>query len=77
MRSLPGIGYKGRIAIYELMTLKDETRRAIFQNVSPMELKQLSIQAGMRTLRQSALLKFKKGLTTLEEVVENTPKDGV
>lgn len=72
-----GIGYKGRIAIYELMTLKDETRRAIFQNVSPMELKQLSIQAGMRTLRQSALLKFKKGLTTLEEVVENTPKDGV
>ena len=72
-----GIGYKGRIAIYELLVIRDEVRRAIFQNVSPMELKQIAIKAGMRTLRQSALIKMKAGMTTLEEVVDSTPKDGV
>jgi type IV pilus assembly protein PilB len=69
------IGYKGRVAIYEALLFEDEFKKKVFENVSPMELKRTAMECGMRTLRQSALIKLKEGLTTIEEVIDNSTKD--
>jgi len=68
-------GYKGRIALYEVMPIKDEIKELILQGASVMDLKKQAITLGMKTLRRSGLLKVKAGLTSLEEVLENTFPD--
>ncbi len=68
-------GYKGRIALYEVMPIKDEIKELILQGASVMDIKKQAVSLGMRTLRRSGLLKVKAGLTSLEEVVENTFPD--
>ncbi len=68
-------GYKGRVALYEVMPVKDEIKELILQGASVMDIKKLSVSLGMKTLRRSGLLKVKAGLTSLEEVVENTFPD--
>jgi type IV pilus assembly protein PilB len=68
-------GYKGRVALYEVMPLKDEIKELILQGASVFELKKAAVSGGMKTLRASGLLKVKAGLTSLEEVVENTFPD--
>lgn len=68
-------GIKGRIAIYELLTFTDAIREAILRNVSTAEIRAMARRDGMNTLRRSALLKLKKGLTTIEEVVTASVKD--
>lgn len=69
------LGYKGRLAIYEVMKFTDEMKQLVFQNCSPLELKAAAIRGGMRSLRMNGILKVKAGLTTIEEVVENTARD--
>jgi type IV pilus assembly protein PilB len=69
------IGYKGRVAIYEVMKFTDNVKQGILKGVTPLELKQLAIADGMRTLRMNALNKVKAGLTTIEEVLGSTAKD--
>ncbi len=68
-------GYKGRVALYEVMPIKDEIKELILQGASVFDIKKQAIAGGMRTLRMSGLLKVKAGLTSLEEVVENTFPD--
>ncbi|MGE5750727.1 MAG: type IV-A pilus assembly ATPase PilB [Nitrospirota bacterium] len=68
-------GYKGRIALYEVLPVKDEIKELILQGASVMDIKKLAVSLGMKTLRRSGLLKVKAGLTSLEEVVENTFPD--
>ncbi len=68
-------GYKGRVALYEVMPLKDEIKELILQGASVFDIKRAAVTAGMKTLRASGLLKVKAGLTSLEEVVENTFSD--
>jgi type IV pilus assembly protein PilB len=68
-------GYKGRVALYEVLPVKDEIKELILQGASVMDLKKLAVNLGMKTLRRSGLLKVKAGLTSLEEVVENTFPD--
>jgi len=68
-------GYKGRIALYEVMPIKDEIKELILQGASVMDLKKQAVTLGMKTLRKSGLLKVKAGLTSLEEVLENTFPD--
>ena len=70
-----GTGYKGRIAIYEVMTLSPELRDMVLSGASALEIKRGAIQQGMRTLRMSGLEKLKEGMTTVEEVVRVTFKD--
>lgn len=70
-----GTGIKGRVAIYELMTMTDTLRSAILKHANPVELKEASIRGGMRSLRQAALLKLKSGLISLEEVINSTVND--
>jgi type IV pilus assembly protein PilB len=70
-----GTGYKGRLAVFEVMELTDELKEFILSGASSLEIKREAIRQGMRTLRQSALQKLKQGVTTIEEVVRNTAAD--
>ena len=68
-------GYKGRLALYEVMPIGEEVRELILQGASSDEIKKRAIGAGMKTLRMSGLAKVREGLTTLEEVVDSTFAD--
>ncbi len=65
-------GYKGRLAIFELMVLDDEMRELIMQSGSTDVLRQHARKRGMRTLREAGLLGIYDGITTIEEVVRET-----
>lgn len=68
-------GYKGRLALYEVMPVGDEMRELILQGASADEIKKRSVALGMKTLRMSGLAKIANGLTTVEEVVDSTFRD--
>ncbi len=68
-------GYKGRIALYEVMPVKDELKELIVKGATATDLKKAAIQRGMRTLRMSGLAKIKEGLTTIEEILRVTFAD--
>jgi type IV pilus assembly protein PilB len=65
-------GYKGRAGLYEVMSLSAEVRRMILKGASTGELQEQAVAEGMLTLRMDGLVKIKKGITTLEEVVKET-----
>ncbi|RJQ40368.1 MAG: type IV-A pilus assembly ATPase PilB, partial [Nitrospiraceae bacterium] len=65
-------GYKGRIALYEIMIVNEEIRKLILEGASALELKKAAIRGGMKTLRMSGLTKVKEGVTTVEEVLRVT-----
>ena len=70
------MGYKGRIAIYEIMEVTKTIKRGIFDKLSPVDLKNQAIQKdNLVSLRQAALLKLQAGLTTVEEVLRVTVPD--
>jgi type IV pilus assembly protein PilB len=68
-------GFKGRVAVYEVMPIWDGLKELIIQGCSTAELKQEAIRLGFRTLRMSALSKVKLGVTTLAEALGNTAPD--
>jgi len=70
-----GTGYKGRCAIYEVLTLNDAVKRAVAENASVLEVKKIAMQSGMQTLRQSAWKKVYKGITTVDEMLEASNAD--
>ncbi|MBM4365438.1 MAG: type IV-A pilus assembly ATPase PilB [Deltaproteobacteria bacterium] len=74
-RTCNNTGYKGRIAVYEIMVANDEVKEFILNGASTLELKREAIRQGMKTLRMSALTKFREGMTSLEEVVRVTAPD--
>ena len=65
-------GYKGRVALYEVMEVTDELKELILVGASALELKKKALEMGMITLRKSGLIKVAAGMTTLEEVVRET-----
>jgi type II secretory ATPase GspE/PulE/Tfp pilus assembly ATPase PilB-like protein len=67
-----GTGYRGRQGLYEVMNLTSPLRREILKGASTEELRDTAVREGMLTLRMDGMLKVKKGITTLEEVVKET-----
>jgi len=65
-------GYKGRVALYEVLEITDAIREMVLTGASALELKARAIEEGMITLRGSGLRKLKAGMTTVEEVVRET-----
>ena len=61
-------GYKGRVGIYQVMPIREEIERIIMKNGTAIDVADQAQRDGVRDLRQSGLLKVKKGLTSLEEV---------
>ena len=70
-----GSGYKGRVALYEVMRLNDTIREMVLQGASTAELKIAAIKSGMLTLRMSGNTKIMQGTTTPEEVMRVTMAD--
>jgi type IV pilus assembly protein PilB len=68
-------GFKGRVAIHEVLKVNTEVRKAIFQKIDLKQLKEVAIQNGMMTMRRIAINDWKKGFTTLEEVLAETAPD--
>ncbi len=68
-------GYKGRVALYEVMVMSDALKDLVLQGASTAELKGEAIRMGMATLRRSGLNKVGEGVTTLEEVLRVTAND--
>jgi type IV pilus assembly protein PilB len=65
-------GYKGRIAIYEVMDFSNTIKEMVLKGETVMEIKKQAIKEGMRSLRVSALSKAAEGRTTLEEAISLT-----
>lgn len=65
-------GYRGRAGLYEVMELTPALRRMILQGGSADELKEKAIEEGMLTLRMDGIMKLRRGITTLEEIVKET-----
>jgi type IV pilus assembly protein PilB len=70
-----GSGYRGRVALYEVMRFNDAIRELILSGVSTAELKAGAIRAGMVTLRMAGIQKVLEGHTTTEEVLRVTMAD--
>jgi type IV pilus assembly protein PilB len=68
-------GYRGRIAVYEVMPFFDPLKELVINGASTAEIKQEAIRLGMQSLRMSALKKVQAGITTLEEALGNTAPD--
>lgn len=68
-------GYKGRIALYEVMPITEPIKELVLQGASAIEIKREAIEMGMETLRQSAIARFLQGIITYEEVLKTTVKD--
>ena len=70
-----GTGYKGRVALYEVMPMWDELKELVLQGASAAELKTQAIRCGLRTLRMSGITKCLEGVTTTEEIIRVTLSD--
>ncbi|MGZ3236188.1 MAG: type IV-A pilus assembly ATPase PilB [Burkholderiaceae bacterium] len=64
-----GSGYKGRVGIYQIMPITEEIERIILTHGTALEIEAQARREGVRTLRESGLMKVKQGLTSLEEVL--------
>ena len=62
-------GYKGRVGLYEVMPMKEEVKELILARASTSEIKKEAMRLGMKTLRQSGIMKIREGVTTIEEVL--------
>jgi len=65
-------GYKGRVALIEVMAIDDVIRDLILSGGTAIDIKRAAAEAGMISLRRSGLIKIKDGVTTIEEVVRET-----
>ena len=68
-RICAGTGYRGRIAIVEVLTMSPEIRRMTAERRHPDEIRTRALADGMRTLHQNGLQKVLEGVTTLEEML--------
>ena len=64
-----GGGYKGRVGIYQIMPISSAIEAIILAHGNAMEIAAQSESEGVKSLRQSGLVKVKNGLTSLEEVL--------
>ncbi len=68
-------GYSGRIGIFEVMPISAEMREMITRNAPLHELRAKAIEEGMITLREAAILKMMRGITTIDEVIRVTAEE--
>ncbi len=65
-------GYKGRVGIYQVMPISEEIQRIILRGGSALDIAQQASAEGVRSLRESGLIKVRQGMTSLEEVLSVT-----
>lgn len=68
-------GYRGRVAVYELLVLNEMVKEAILQKKTAHEIRQISMETtGLVSMREDGVAKVIKGITTFEEILEHTPR---
>jgi type II secretory ATPase GspE/PulE/Tfp pilus assembly ATPase PilB-like protein len=67
-----GIGFKGRIGIFELLVMAEPLRRLILERASVSDLRAAAQAGGMRTIREDGIAKVLAGVTTMEEMIRET-----
>jgi general secretion pathway protein E len=67
-----GLGYQGRLGIYEFVEVTQDLQAILIQQAPPSELMRVARQQGFRTLREDGLIKAWRGLTSVEEVLRVT-----
>lgn len=65
-------GYRGRVALHEIMTLSDEIETLVVTRATGSEIRQVALEQGMISLREDGWSKVAQGLTTIEEVLRVT-----
>jgi type IV pilus assembly protein PilB len=69
------LGYKGRVAIFELLTLNDQVKDAVLSKKSSYEIRRMSTETtGLVTLLEDAIYKGVQGLTTFDEIMRQIPR---
>jgi type IV pilus assembly protein PilB len=68
-QSCSNTGYRGRIALHEVMTVTEEIERLAVARASSAEIARLAVEQGMLTLRQDGWAKAQAGLTSIEEIL--------
>jgi len=68
-------GYRGRIALYEVMVMHEKLREMVLIGASAPEIKREAMELGMLTLRRSGIRKLQEGITSLSEVLRCSAKD--
>ena len=68
-------GYKGRLAIFEMIPMARELRKLVFDNANEDEIRQTALDNGMTTLRDAGLERVLDGTTSVEEVLRSTVED--
>ncbi len=67
-------GFKGRVGLYELLPVSEGVRGAMHPAIDMHAIRKTAAKEGLRPLRLSGVMKVAEGLTTLEEVLRNTPQ---
>jgi len=67
-----GSGYKGRVGVYQVMPVSEAIESIILAHGTALEIEAQARREGIRTLRESGLLKVRQGLTSLEEILSCT-----
>ena len=67
-------GFKGRVGLYELLPISEAVRGAMHPTVEMASVRRSAAKEGLRPLRLSGVMKVAEGLTTLDEVLRNTPQ---
>ena len=68
-------GYKGRLAIFEMIPMAKELRKLVFDNANEDEIRQTALENGMTTLREAGLSRVLDGTTSIEEIMRSTVED--
>jgi type IV pilus assembly protein PilB len=74
-RTCNEMGYKGRVALYEVMPFTDDLKELVLQGASSAEIKAEMIRGGVASLRIAGINKILEGVTTPEEVLRTTVDD--
>lgn len=65
-------GYKGRVGVYQVMPISEDIQRLILEDGTAMQIAEQAEKDGIRSLRESGLVKVKQGVTSLEQIVAIT-----
>ena len=76
-RECRGVGYAGRLGIYELLVAEEEIRELALRRSSSWEIRKTAVQVGMRTLRMDAWDKVIGGTTSVEEALRVTKGEAI
>ena len=68
-------GYKGRLAIFEMIPMARELRKLVFDSANEDDIRESALKNGMITLREAGLSRVLEGITTVEEIVRSTVED--